>query len=210
MRISQLSARAGLPVATVKFYLRAGLLHPGRATSATQALYDETHLSRLRLVRALLEIGHLSLAEIHRVLDAAEEDAPQAVVREVLAGDVPSGTDTSAAARVAHDVGWTAPHDSPHLAQLAQVLAGFEAIGVDVDGVLPAYAVAAELVARTDADVHGSAAHEAELAATVLSEALLGALHRLAAEHVDAERRADRARVPLPRSPQPHDRVATS
>ena len=34
MRISKLSELAGLPVGTVKFYLRTGLLHPGRATSA--------------------------------------------------------------------------------------------------------------------------------------------------------------------------------
>ena len=54
MRISALAAEAGLPVATVKFYLREGLLHPGTATSATQAAYDAGHLQRLRLVRALL------------------------------------------------------------------------------------------------------------------------------------------------------------
>ena len=37
MRISALAAAAGLPVATVKYYLREGLLQSGVATSATQA-----------------------------------------------------------------------------------------------------------------------------------------------------------------------------
>jgi len=57
MRISQLSQASGVPVATIKYYLREGLLHDGRLTSATQAQYDETHLARLRLVRALLGAG---------------------------------------------------------------------------------------------------------------------------------------------------------
>ena len=43
MRISALASTTGLSVATVKFYLREGLLHPGVATSATQASYDDTH-----------------------------------------------------------------------------------------------------------------------------------------------------------------------
>jgi len=53
MRISALATAAGLPLATVKYYLREGLLHPGVASSATQASYDEAHVRRLRLIRAL-------------------------------------------------------------------------------------------------------------------------------------------------------------
>ncbi len=214
MRISQLSSRAGLPVATVKFYLRAGLLHPGLATSATQSLYDETHLARLRLVRALLEIGHLSLADIQRVLDAAgdpETDPSQqrALVRRTMAGPAVAGLDLRAASRIVHDLGWSTPPQSPHLAVLAQVLAGFTSVGVDVEAELPAYAVAAELVARADADTHGSLSNEAAAAAVVLNEALLKALHRLAAEHVDVDRKADLDRVPLPRSATAADRVSS-
>ena len=37
MRISELSRRSSVPVATIKYYLRAGLLHEGRRTAATQA-----------------------------------------------------------------------------------------------------------------------------------------------------------------------------
>ena len=53
MRISALATAADVPLATVKFYLREGLLHPGAATSATQASYDESHVRRIRLIRAL-------------------------------------------------------------------------------------------------------------------------------------------------------------
>ena len=40
MRISALSEATGVPVPTLKFYLREGLLHPGEATSRTRAEYD--------------------------------------------------------------------------------------------------------------------------------------------------------------------------
>ena len=51
MRISELASRSGVPPATVKYYLREGLLHPGRALSRTQADYDASHVDRVRLVR---------------------------------------------------------------------------------------------------------------------------------------------------------------
>jgi len=37
MRISELVERTGVPLATVKFYLRQGMLPPGEAVSATRA-----------------------------------------------------------------------------------------------------------------------------------------------------------------------------
>ena len=49
MRISGLAERTGVPVATLKYYLREGLLHAGTATARTQAVYDTTHVERVRL-----------------------------------------------------------------------------------------------------------------------------------------------------------------
>ncbi len=57
MRISELSRTTGVPIATIKFYLREHLLPEGTRTSATQAQYGEEHVSRLRLVRALIGPG---------------------------------------------------------------------------------------------------------------------------------------------------------
>ena len=82
MRISELSTQTGVPVATIKFYLRESLLPEGVRTSATQAQYDESHVARLRLVRALLGPGGLSVAAAHRVIQAIEE--PPASVHELL------------------------------------------------------------------------------------------------------------------------------
>src|SRR5690349_17506711 len=75
MRISELSRRSGVPVATIKFYLRERLLHDGELTSVTQARYDESHLARLQLIRALTGPAGLSLAKTREVL-ALIDDPP--------------------------------------------------------------------------------------------------------------------------------------
>lgn len=57
----------------VTYYLREGLLPQGRATGATQAEYDETHMRRLVLIRVLIGVGGLSLAETRGVLRCMAE-----------------------------------------------------------------------------------------------------------------------------------------
>ncbi|GAA4379078.1 MerR family transcriptional regulator [Agromyces bauzanensis] len=73
MRISALAAAAGLPLATVKYYLREGLLHPGTSTSATQATYDESHVRRLRLIRALTGAVGLSVQQARAILALVDD-----------------------------------------------------------------------------------------------------------------------------------------
>src|SRR5262249_31390262 len=75
MLMAELSKRSGVPVATIKYYLREGLLPPGEATSATRADYGEHHLRRLRLIRALLEVGEVPLAGIGRILAAVDDES---------------------------------------------------------------------------------------------------------------------------------------
>src|SRR3954466_11579965 len=75
MRMSELSRVSGVAVPRVQFYLREHLLPPGRATAATQARYDEEHLARLRLVRALVDVGRLPLAAVRSGLDTVETGA---------------------------------------------------------------------------------------------------------------------------------------
>lgn len=74
MRVSELARRGGVPVATVKYYLRERLLHEGLLTAPNQARYDDAHLARLRLIRALLGPGGLSVFRARDVLAAI--DAP--------------------------------------------------------------------------------------------------------------------------------------
>ena len=83
MRISELAARSGVPVATIKYYLRERLLPPGSLTSATQATYDDAHVERLRLIRALVDSAGLSIAQTRRVLQSV--DSPPESVHDLLA-----------------------------------------------------------------------------------------------------------------------------
>jgi DNA-binding transcriptional MerR regulator len=208
MRISQLSHRAGLPVGTVKFYLRTGLLHHGRATSATQAVYDESHLERLRLVRALLEVGKLSHAEIQRVLGAVDVPAGDAlraidIVSDAVALRAPGDEelDLEPARALADELGWQIREDSPHLPHLARSLAAISSIGITPPRErLKVYAEAASHVARSDvqAVLDADESERAFAAATgaVLFDSLLSALRRLAAEN---QANRVKGRVPAPR-----------
>jgi DNA-binding transcriptional MerR regulator len=78
MRIGELAARAGVSVATIKFYIREGLLRPPPVkTGRTMAYYDGPYLERLRTIRALREEHYLPLRVIRAVL-AERGDAPLA------------------------------------------------------------------------------------------------------------------------------------
>src|SRR5262245_47294698 len=45
--VSELVARTGVPLPTVKYYMREGVLMPGRAISATRAEYGDEHVHRI-------------------------------------------------------------------------------------------------------------------------------------------------------------------
>ncbi|MFD1542792.1 MerR family transcriptional regulator [Nonomuraea guangzhouensis] len=61
-----------MPIATIKFYRREGLLPPGRHVSANQVEYETSHLHRLRLIRALAEVGGLTLPSVRALLDSPQ------------------------------------------------------------------------------------------------------------------------------------------
>ncbi|MBK7949333.1 MAG: MerR family transcriptional regulator [Deltaproteobacteria bacterium] len=69
MKIAELSQRSGVPTTAIKFYLRKGLLPPGRPTAHNQADYGDRHLERLALIRALREVARFPLESIARVTD---------------------------------------------------------------------------------------------------------------------------------------------
>ena len=73
MKISELSRLSGVSVASIKYYVREGLLPAGTATSSNQATYDDTHARRLRLIRALIDIGGLSIGQVRATLAAVDE-----------------------------------------------------------------------------------------------------------------------------------------
>ncbi|WP_405622889.1 MerR family transcriptional regulator [Streptomyces sp. NBC_00076] len=167
MRISELSRRSGVPVATIKYYRREGLLPEGRALNPTTVEYGEEHIQRLRLIRSLIQLGGLSVARTRDVLDAVDRplDAFETlgVVHHAL--PVPSaetngknGADNEggpgaesaadeavpggAAARVEaliENMGWQISDASPHRPALAESLAALSRLGTDytADALVP-------------------------------------------------------------------------
>jgi len=169
MRISELSSETGMPVATIKFYLREKLLHDGVRTAATQAQYDQTHVARLRLIRALLGPGGLSVAAAHQVIRAIEE--PPESFHELLgiAATAVAGPSLEDAVRALDEAGFQLPDGAldvyrNHMQQIAQ----FEIDNLPTDS--------------------AAAAVRYVVLGTVLIEPLILALRRLAEAEASARR----------------------
>jgi DNA-binding transcriptional MerR regulator len=91
MKISELSRRSGIPLPTIKFYIREGLLPAGERTAMTQAVYGEEHVERLSLIRALKDEAGLSLATITNMLRAADASSNDFVGAAIDAIERPVG-----------------------------------------------------------------------------------------------------------------------
>lgn len=202
MRISALGAAAGLPVATVKYYLREGLLHPGVATSATQATYDATHVRRLLLIRALVGSVGLSLQQVRAVLQLVDDpgdDLYQTLgraVSELPPTTEPAGDDDPdpfPRARAALEaLGQVYDPQYAAVAQLESALAATDAAGMPMSAErLLEYGrrmheIAEYDLARMPAEPH--AAVEYTVLGTALYEPVILALRRLAHQDVAARR----------------------
>lgn len=211
MRISELSDRTGVTPASIKYYTREGLLPEGRRVGYNRTEYAEHHVARLRLVRALIDVGGLSVATTRDVLDATDDpDLPLVGTLAAAHAAVPRTTRTPSAASLARvaslmrDRGWTAHAQNPGIAQTADVLDRYAEIGRDdLAEVLDRYADAADIVA--DADLRSVAASgtrermaETVVVGTVLGDGLIAGLRRIAQEHLS------RHRYPRPPAPQEH------
>jgi DNA-binding transcriptional MerR regulator len=76
LRISELAERAEVPVATVRHYLREGLLPEPVKTSRNMAYYPPEFVDRIRLIKQLQEERFMPLKVIRELL-AAEDGDPQ-------------------------------------------------------------------------------------------------------------------------------------
>jgi Predicted transcriptional regulators len=203
MRIAALSTATELPVATLKYYLREGLLHPGTATAVNQAVYDDSHVRRARLVRALLELGGLQLADIKRVLAAVDDDSVPLHDAFGLAQDamVPPRPRTGPAyERALADVDEFVRRHQLHVrpeaevrGMLADALVAVRSGGWDFDLAtfddrMPTVVAQAvhELAAIPDAD--RGTQMEVSVIGTISYEVAVAALRRLALEHASWRR----------------------
>jgi DNA-binding transcriptional MerR regulator len=206
VRIAELSKRTDVPVATIKYYVREGLLPPGERTARNQAQYDDHHVARLQLIRALREGAGLSIATLGRVFDAMDAHQPSGrpayltlAVRALsepldvpdddaaLYGDARADVDALLA-----DLGWDTDPDSPGHDDLVRALVALHRFAPNIvtdRRQLKPYADAVRRLAKTeipasfDASVDTEEALRFSVLGTVLFEPVLLALRKLA--HVD-------------------------
>ncbi|MBB5965634.1 MerR family transcriptional regulator [Planomonospora venezuelensis] len=205
MRISQLSAASGVPIPTIKYYLREGLLPAGEQTSATRAEYGARHVRRLRLVRALLEVGRLPIAAIRAVLKAVDDETLSmhhvlGTAHYAIAPAIEPHPDAEAwhaarseADRLIADLGWQVDAHAPTRDELAQVILTLDRLGMPTTGeALRPYAeTAMELVTEHEIgtiplDRTREEAVEALIIGTVVHGRALDVLRRLAQESASA------------------------
>jgi DNA-binding transcriptional MerR regulator len=205
MRISDLSRASGVPIPTVKYYLREGLLPAGELTSPNQARYGDQHLRQLRLVRVLVEVGGLSIAAVKDVLAAVADesvDIPHLLqgVQYAMVSAQPREDPAWLQARAdvdayLADLGWRIAPDAPARNRLAEVLHALRTLTgepVPADCFAPHATLAQELAATEIASLPGPDAPREEIVVQVtvgiaVFEPALTALRLLAEE--DATKR---------------------
>ncbi len=206
MLISELADRSGTPAPTIKYYVREGLLPAGERIGGNRTLYGEEHERRLRLIRAMLEVGKLSIASVKNVIAALDEpDAPLAhtfdVAQQALSRSaVPDVAEPSpeALARVdavAVRAGWADCDDNIGREIAARVIDAFANAGFPLpDEYLDRYAAAARIHAEADLAAVGGLPDPARMTelmvvGTVLGDTLSLGLRRMAQAVVTNERR---------------------
>ncbi len=199
MWMAELASRSGLSVATIKFYLREGLLHAGEATGATRAKYDSSHVRRLRLIRSLTDVAGLRLDTVRQVLEDMERadswhEAVGSAHTRLAATHGPPASETGRR-RVDELLArqdWTLGADNPQREVLARSLDALDDLEHPIsDDLLDLYAEAMRPVASYE--VQSVRSPDRELSAesavigTLLQEPVLLAVRRIAQENASRE-----------------------
>ena len=107
-RIDELARLAGTTTRNVRVYRDRGLLHPPLRVGRI-ALYNDTHLTRLRLVTSMLDRGY-NIAHVHEMLSAWEQGRDlgdvlglESVIVGTWASEKPETMTRAAAARLIDD-----------------------------------------------------------------------------------------------------------
>jgi DNA-binding transcriptional MerR regulator len=206
MRIGELSKATDVPVPTIKYYLREGLLPAGELSSPNQASYGEAHVRRLRLIRALIELAQVPVAKVKEIVESLDADteplheqigrAHRALTptRRLTATDEARAAATRQVADLIAERGWTVEADAPALTTLIDTIAALRTLGQGyLAGHLDTYAEAVERFTRIEIEAVTSTPTRDQLAesvviGTILGETLISSLRLLAQESISAER----------------------
>lgn len=201
MWVSELAKRAGVTVATVKYYIREGMLAAGDPVGPRRATYGDSHVQRIHLIQALTGPAGLSLLQAKTILQIIDE--PEASLIDRLAAattvlaDVPDaglGVETSYP-RAEQAIGWLGAQyraEPPAAALLERALHAVETAGFELDPKqFEVYgrhmlAIAASEIANTPTDPIEAVQYS--VLGTVLFEPVLLAIRRLGQQSLTKQR----------------------
>lgn len=195
MLISELAERSGLPIATLKFYIRQGMLPPGAATSATRAEYGDEHLARLRVIAALADARGLPLSRVKDILTLIDDPDPDPISAlgkavSALPPYVDEGRDDFPLAKEAIEVlGLTYDSSFTAVPQLDDAIRALKHAELDTSPeTLRRYADAMRMIAVDEiapiSDMSRQEAVAYSVLGTALYEPLMLALRRLEHQHL--------------------------
>lgn len=198
MKVAELSEQSGVPIPTIKYYLREGLLMRGALTAPNQADYDTAHVERLSLIRTLVEVAEMDLAQVRKVVDAladpdiSEHEAIGSAFYSLPTGRHPDDAEdvrmaTSEVAGWVDDLGLRVNSEAPALRMLGEALATLRRFGWQVEPAdLESYLKSMREVTATEVDRRPAASLsrvvEHAVVGTVAFEKILVALRRLLLE----------------------------
>ncbi len=176
MRINELAEQSGVAPATIKYYVREGLLPGGDRAGYNQVEYGTSHLHRIRLLRAMIGLGGLPVALVKQVIAVVDDPGRTAhstvgeAQRAVSAGRARPGRSTAT---------------PDHATTVDEVLITAEDLGHgDIADLLDAYRESAAHLAELElkwlerAGDDLDALTERAVIGTVLGDALLTAVRR--------------------------------
>lgn len=201
MKISELASRSDTPLSAVKYYQREGLLPQGKKTAPNQTDYSKEHVQRVRLIRALLGAGGLTIAATKQViwiLDHAPLAEAFEAVQSAMSTSRPNDADPSPESRerimeLARSQGWAFTEANPGINAAARALDGLATGGFTAPrGYLESYAAAAATAANADLQQLRKLSApeqitERMVVGTVLGDPLFAGLRRIAQQDATQE-----------------------
>lgn len=205
--ISELSKHSGVPTATIKFYLREGLLEQGELSAPQRAYYSERHVQRLMVIRALRNVAGLSVATVRELIHTLSRgqhspvDVVSTAIDALASGNTekPGRAEQKARQHVEKYLrarGVAVRSGSSALTQLAAALVAIRDFepDLDVETALEPYFQLALGLARHEVGVSTTRILEGPESAliravvgTVLWEPVILQLRRIASEHLARE-----------------------
>ncbi|WP_136611962.1 MerR family transcriptional regulator [Sinomonas albida] len=162
MQLRELSTLTGMPIASIKYYLREGILPAGSRVSATRSDYSEAHVRRIKTIQTLRSVNGLSVAQIRQIVALVDGGASSLEILKGLQHELqslgePLPGETGAGDAGVKQRGWP---DIPTAARgaLEDHLEHMGALGITIPTeALETYSRAVDLIANVDVNDAASA-----------------------------------------------------